>query len=297
MRAHSIGIFLIAFAAGCALPIIGAQASGGGTTAHDSDRPRPRRAAAREQPAPIAKRAPARSKHPASPAPKAQKAQASAHRAPPPAPPEPQAPRYALSTVRPSASGGASGSCYAQLDRAGIHYERVAKSQAQGVQYPTLLNGPVGGVEIVQHDRRAPQAQSILDCRLALAILSWAPTLRRAGVRRIEHYSMYRPGARVAGSGKKSGHSSGMALDAARFFLEGGEVVDVLSDWEDRSRGENPCPRRDDETWQSRLLRGLVCDAVDKNLFQVVITPHHDHAHDNHVHFELRPEVDWTYVR
>jgi hypothetical protein len=165
------------------------------------------------------------------------------------------------------------------------------------VQYPTRLHGPIGGVEIVQHDRRAPQAQSILDCRLALAVLTWAPSLRRAGVRRIEHYSMYRPGARVGGSGAKSGHSSGMALDAARFHLDGGEVVDVLTDWEDRDRGDAPCPRREDEAWPSRLLRGLVCDAVDRNLFQVVITPHHDRAHENHVHLELRPEVDWTYVR
>jgi hypothetical protein len=279
VHARSILVFLIALIAGCALPIIGAQASGGSSASSSGAKARPRRAAAHEQPVATAA--------------KPRKPQTARQEAPP-APPEPSTPRYALSTV---SQGGAPGTCYAKLDRAGIRYERVAKSEAQGVQYPTRLNGPIGGVEIVQHDRRAPQAQSILDCRLALAVLTWAPALRRAGVKRIEHYSMYRPGARVAGSSQKSGHSSGMALDAARFFLDDGKVVDVLSDWEDRSRGENPCPRRDDEAWQSRLLRGLVCDAVDKNLFQVVITPHHDRAHENHVHLELRPDVDWTYVR
>ena len=39
-----------------------------------------------------------------------------------------------------------------------------------------------------------------------------------------------------------------------------------------------------------------MCDAVERDLFQVVITPHHDRAHQNHVHLELVPEVDWSYV-
>jgi hypothetical protein len=45
------------------------------------------------------------------------------------------------------------------------------------------------------------------------------------------------------------------------------------------------------------LLRSVVCEAIDSQLFQVVLTPHHDRAHENHVHLELKPEVNWTYVR
>jgi hypothetical protein len=301
MHVRSALVFVISLAAGCAIPIVGA---------HASDRPvassakHKRAAAPRAEHGPIArKREPRRETKPKAAAPAPRKTAVARE----PAPQRPAgAPSYALSTVRPALSTVRSGlpahrsppgTCYAQLDDAGVHYERVEKSKAHGVQYPTRLHGPIGGVEIVQHDQRAPQFQSILDCRLALAVLTWAPSLRRAGVRRIEHYSIYRPGARVSGGGQKSGHSTGMALDAARFHLDGGQVVDVLTDWEDRDRGDAPCPRRDDEPWQSRLLRGLVCEAVDRNLFQVVITPHHDRAHENHVHLELRPEVDWSYVR
>jgi hypothetical protein len=288
MRSRSVLVFVISLAAGCAIPIIGA---------HASDRPaasspkHKRASASRHEPAPIA-----RKREPRREAKRQPPTAARATRKPPEPAPQPS---YALATIRPGlpARRAAPGTCYAQLDDAGVRYERVEKNKAQGVQYPTRLNGPIGGVEIAQHDQRAPQFQSILDCRLALAVLTWAPSLRRAGVRKIEHYSIYRPGARVSGGGAKSGHSSGMALDAARFHLDGGQVVDVLTDWEDRDRGDAPCPRRDDEAWQSRLLRGLVCEAVDRNLFQVVITPHHDRAHENHVHLELRPEVDWTYVR
>ena len=299
MRAQPVIVFLIALAAGCAIPIVGAHASGGSASARETDRPRAKRSTPREAPPAVARRAPRKQPERAPMAAKPRQQPARAVHREPPAPPEPRSasPHYALSLGRPASRGSAPGTCYAKLDNAGVRYERVDRDEAHGVQFPTRLQGPVGGVEIVQHDRRAPGHQAILDCRLALAVLTWAPSLRRAGVRRIEHYSMYRPGARVGGSGKKSGHSSGMALDAARFHLDSGQVVDVLTDWEDRDRGDPPCPRRDDEAWQSRLLRGLVCEAVDRNLFQVVITPHHDRAHENHVHLELRPEVDWTYVR
>jgi hypothetical protein len=108
---------------------------------------------------------------------------------------------------------------------------------------------------------------------------------------------MYRPGARVGGDGAVSGHAHGLAIDAARFTLNNGVVVDVLDDWEGRKRGQSPCPVRRDESSGSRLLRKVTCSAVDDKVFQVVLTPHYNQAHNNHVHLERKPEVDWTYVR
>ncbi len=185
--------------------------------------------------------------------------------------------------------------CFEALEQAEIPFERVDPEQAPGVKLPLRLLGPIGGVEFVVNDHSATHA--ILDCRLALALRDWAADLRRAGVKRVEHYSMYRPGAHVASDGRVSGHAHGLAIDAARFTLDDGEVLDVLSDWEGRAHGDAPCPMRPDEASGSRLLRGLTCEAVDEKLFQVIITPHHDKAHQNHVHLERKPEVDWTYLR
>ncbi|MDD9933696.1 MAG: extensin family protein [Myxococcales bacterium] len=185
--------------------------------------------------------------------------------------------------------------CYAELEGAGVRFQRVAAGRAHGVQMPLQLAGPVGGVAVWPRGRKA--IHGILDCRLALRLVSWAPSLRRARVTGLEHYSIYRPGARTPRRGRVSGHARGLAIDAARFHLESGEVVDVLSDWEDRGRGDAPCPQRSDEAAPSRLLRGVVCEAVEQRLFSVVLTPHHDRAHHNHVHLELKPEVSWTYVR
>ena len=185
--------------------------------------------------------------------------------------------------------------CYQALADAGVAFEPVPREDAVGIAVPTRLRGPLGGVEVIPSDRSLKHA--LLDCRLALALLAWAPTLRSAGVARIEHYSTYRPGARTRQKGRVSGHARGLAIDAARFGLEGGEVLDVRTDWEDRERGAAPCPRRPDEGRPSRLLRSVVCSAIEDALIQVGITPHHDRAHADHVHLELRPEVSWIYVR
>lgn len=185
--------------------------------------------------------------------------------------------------------------CYKALWREGVSFNMLPRASAPGVPWPIRLKGEVHGVSFEQQDH-SPQ-HAILDCRLAMALSAWAPQLRRAGVKRVEYYSMYRPGARIAGSGGVSGHAHGMAIDAARFALQNGKTADVLEDWEGRTRGEAPCPLRSDEAREARLLRSVTCSAAERKLFQVVLTPHYNHAHDNHVHLEVKPDVNWTYVR
>jgi hypothetical protein len=108
---------------------------------------------------------------------------------------------------------------------------------------------------------------------------------------------MYRPFARIGNGQRVSGHAHGMAIDASRFTLQNGAILNVLEDWEGRDRGEAPCPARADESSGGRLLRAITCGAADRNLFQVVLTPHYNSAHDNHVHLEIKPDVNWTFVR
>jgi hypothetical protein len=185
--------------------------------------------------------------------------------------------------------------CHRALHRAGVRFEALLSQDAPGVRWPVRLLGPVSGVQFEPLD--TTQVYTVLDCRLAVALRSWASDLHGRGVRRVQYFSMYRPGARVGGDGGVSGHAHGMAIDAARFTLRDGAAVDVLDDWEGRKLGQAPCPVRSDEGFGSRLLRKITCSAADSRLFQVVLTPHYNKAHGNHVHLEIKPEVDWTYVR
>lgn len=184
--------------------------------------------------------------------------------------------------------------CRRLLERSRVTYEAVPNDHAPRVYEPVYLLSPLSGVSFAPTN--GSSEHGMVDCRLAVALLAWAPILQDAGVVRVEHYSTYRRGAHVARSSKSSGHARALAIDAARFHLEDGRVLDIVEDWDERERGGDPCKfgRREDAA--GKLLRGVVCEAVERGLFQVVITPHHDRAHQNHVHLELVPDVDWTYV-
>lgn len=190
----------------------------------------------------------------------------------------------AIATLSPVA-------CFARLDALDVRYERV--DDAEGVLAPLRLAGPVAGVVIETHGES--DVHDVIDCRLALAIAEWAPDLRAAGVGVVRHFSIYRPGAIVRGTHHVSGHAKGLAIDVAALALDEGGELDVLNGWEARDAGADPCASYA-ESEASARLRGAICAAVRAQIFQVVLTPHHDRAHQNHVHLELVPGVAWSYV-
>jgi hypothetical protein len=188
--------------------------------------------------------------------------------------------------------------CFELLDALGVTHDRSPKAVAdatEGVKAPVRLTGALAGVTYGHVGRSA--THELVDCRLAVALLRWAPALRAAGVRHVAHMSAFRPGARVNNSARPSGHATALAMDAARFERDDGTVLDVFEDWTDKARGASPCDAREDEPEPQAVLRDLVCAAVTEDLFQVVITPHHNQAHHNHVHLEVVPDVDWSYIR
>jgi hypothetical protein len=166
---------------------------------------------------------------------------------------------------------------------------------AAGIAWPIRLTAPIGGINI--EGGATPDAETnYLDCRLAATLLAWAPSLRARGIVGIEHYSMYRSLSRVNGSDKLSGHAAGRAIDIGRVELEDGRMLSVLTDWKNRKANANPCAKwRDDDA--GRLLRDLACDAAQRGFFQVVVTPHHNAAHANHLHLEIDPAADSLWMR
>jgi hypothetical protein len=158
-----------------------------------------------------------------------------------------------------------------------------------------MLDGPIRGVR-VHGAGHAEAPTNYLDCRLARALLAWAPQLRAHGVVGLEHYSMYRPEAVVGSSNKQSGHAAGRAIDVAEFRLSDGRTLSVLNDWTNRARGADPCQSWPDKQ-AGKLMRQLVCDAAARGLFQIVVTPHHNDAHANHVHLEIDPQRPALWIR
>jgi hypothetical protein len=158
-----------------------------------------------------------------------------------------------------------------------------------------LVDGEMNGVRFEHAGQN--ELHSAMDCRLALALLAWTPTLQEFGVTRLQHMSTFRPNARVAGSGRPSGHAKALGFDLRYIEFSDGTRLDVLDDWTSRERGAEPCEHPAGELGPSAVMRRLVCRAVEDQLFQVVVTPHHNDAHANHVHLEVRPEVNWQFAQ
>ncbi len=185
--------------------------------------------------------------------------------------------------------------CFELLAEASVAFESVhEEALEQGLRVGDDQLGP-----LTVETRSRSRVHHVLDCRLAVALLAWSPVLAEEGLTHLIHYSSYRPGARVGGSGRRSGHARALAIDIGVFIdSSSGERFEVEETWLDRERGVDPCSERDEDPsgGQARLRR-VVCAAVESEIFQVVLTPHHDRAHRNHIHLEVRPGVDWMHVR
>lgn len=181
--------------------------------------------------------------------------------------------------------------CGAYLQEKGVAFAWVEEEVA--VEMPIRLRGPLHGIEYLYEGRNS--MHEVMDCRLAAALYQWADVIE--GVSGIQHFSIYRPGARVSRSGKKSGHASGLAIDVGWVMRTDGSRWSVENDWTDRRRGVQPCEVDDQGDAPMDHMRRWVCAAAEAKLFQVILTPHHDRRHHNHLHLELRPGVDWDYVR
>ena len=208
---------------------------------------------------------------------------------------DPSAPRTAAVAPQAVRVEETEAACYAGLRAAGVSYGSVSRSDARAIVWPLVLSGFIGGVR-VHGTGKVDAPTNYLDCRLARTLLAWAPLLRARGVVGLEHYSMYRTESVVSSSDKPSGHALGRAIDVAKFEMNDGRILSVLDDWKNRARSADPCGAYPDDK-AGRTMRELVCEAATRGLFQIIVTPHHNEAHANHVHLEVDPQAGSLWMR
>jgi hypothetical protein len=189
----------------------------------------------------------------------------------------------------------------AELARRGLPYTRLSES-VPGVRTPVRLSGPLHGVTIhssLPKEARATTPFEILDARLALALDDFCEILANHDVVEVVHFTIYRPND--SGSPEKNGglprHPGGMAIDVGAFRKRGGSFLTVLSDWP-AAIGAKTCGSgaRKILGRKGRELMSLLCEAADSRLFNVMLTPHFNRAHRDHVHLEIKADVKWFLV-
>jgi hypothetical protein len=190
--------------------------------------------------------------------------------------------------------------CEAELTARQIVFVRET---AKGVLAPVRLKGPLKGIEFRSNDknaeRRATSIWEIADCRLVLALDDFADILAAHDIVELRHYSMYRRAPERWPDDKiGTRHHGGLALDAAHFVKKDGSELDVLDDFAGR-RHRKVCGEKapKGKTPEARELREIVCEAMDRGLFSVILTPNFNRAHRNHFHLEVTPGVKWMLLR
>lgn len=186
--------------------------------------------------------------------------------------------------------------CLRALSRTGVSFIRV-RQRVPGVALPVMIRGTVRGVSI--RGRGTPEEQELMDCRLALALARFAPTLRAMHVRELRHISLHRPAsaATIARHPVQTRHPAGLAIDVAAVVFDDGRSLDVLHDFHGR-RGAAVCgpDARVPDSRDARALRAVACEAARRGVFNVVLTPNFNSAHRNHFHLEIARDVSWIYV-
>ncbi len=185
----------------------------------------------------------------------------------------------------------------AELDRRHIGYQR--ESPTRGVRLPIRLRGLLNGVLIrssLPEAEWATTPYNILDARLALALDDLTRVLRLHDVVEVVHFTMYRS-PRSSGDAPQYRHPGGLAIDLGAIKKTSGEWLSVGPHWPGEI-GAKTCGSgaRKLVGRRGRELLSIACEVADLRIFHYMLSPHFDHAHDDHWHLELKPEVKWFLV-
>jgi len=188
--------------------------------------------------------------------------------------------------------------CEAELASRHIDFVREA---AAAVQQPVRVTGSLHGVvfRTDQSDQVRPTSPyEIADCRLVLALDDFAEILSRHDIVEVRHYSIYRPPRSWPEDKPGAQHVGALAIDAGRFIDQAGTVLDVDHDFHGaigaKTCGDGAAPRP--ATPAALVLREILCEAADRRLFQVMLTPNYNRPHKNHFHLEVTAGVSWFLV-
>jgi hypothetical protein len=193
---------------------------------------------------------------------------------------------------------------YAALDQATCERELTQRNVAfvraepmTGVMAPVRLRGPMtGGVTIhslLPPSQREHAAMEVFDCRLVLALDDFSSMISKRGIVEMIHLSAYRPRSQFGCTPKYDGkqHCGALAVDIASFKRADGSTLSVEKDFHGRvglsTCTTHPAPN---ELWS------IVCEAADRGIFNVILSPNYNAQHFNHLHVEVTPQAAWMLV-
>lgn len=151
------------------------------------------------------------------------------------------------------------------------------------VEDPVRLYSPIGGVDYRYIESENPGSVRG-SCELALALLELGELLQQKDAVEVAHIGTYNCRV-IAGTSTLSEHSFGYAIDLGGFTLEGGQYLSVYDDWEDGV--DEPV------TFEGQWLKDLTDERFEQDIFNIILTPEYNAAHDDHFHVDLKPGANF----
>jgi hypothetical protein len=190
---------------------------------------------------------------------------------------------------------GSVGDCYRELADLGVEFEpTVIEDQSPDgypdlvchVEDPVVIHPPIRGVDLVYYDG-TPTPNVRAACNMALALAKTADDVSAVGVTTILHIGTYncRP---IAGTNRISRHGHGDAIDIYGFVFGDGRRYTLIDHWEhDTMMPSTP---------EGAFLYETAYRWHDAMVWNIILTPNYNTAHDNHFHVDLTPGSDFLQV-
>ena len=202
------------------------------------------------------------------------------------------------SEYRPPMMDPMNESCLSALDQLGVQYTRATSpddrpagndSLVCALDSPVNLNNTIAGVEYVYIVGDVP-APVFVNCEFARALHRFSETLADLDIVRVGHIGTYNCRL-IGGSNSISEHGFANAIDLQWFETSDGRRYSVLDHWEhdvassywERDISANFA------TEEGRWLYDLGRIMFTRGMFNIILTPQFNAAHDNHFHVDLTP--------
>lgn len=150
------------------------------------------------------------------------------------------------------------------------------------VEDPVILHPPIHGVEVLYFDG-SPSRNINAACNMAKALVQTIDDLAAHGVTKFFHMGTY-VCREISGTTRISRHGMGDAIDIAGFETDDGTRFWVLDDWEH----DTTAPM----STAARFLYEAAHRWHDAGIWNIILTPNYNAAHDNHFHVDLTPGGD-----
>ena len=148
------------------------------------------------------------------------------------------------------------------------------------VKEPVWVDGNMAGVNYRYASETGEVKRIFAACELALAMHDTATLVAAEGVTDIIHVGVYNCRV-ISGTSKLSEHAFANAIDISGFRRGDGSVWTVFDDWEDGVEE----PITDAGDWLLWFANELYVQWI----FNIILTPEYNAAHDDHFHCDLTP--------